>query len=406
MKICYIMMQYPLPTQTFAISDILALEAQGNEVEVECLLPPRRRQKSLMATYGLHQASIHNARLSGYLLGAALGVRYIPQNWSLFYSAFRAMAFRPFRVITFAVLLPRIFFLVWKLSKNPPDVVHAFWGHWPSMIPALLTRYAPSVCTSVHMGAYDLYAGFPLCLTADAVTCRFTHSSVNIPQIRELGVCGNVHMVHRGIPVSDLSAEDEDGLPIEKVPLRFCSASALSKVKKVDTVLRVFAIIKKSCPNATLVIAGDGEERQRLELLCKELDINDSVTFLGYVKRHSLFKVMSSSEFFLFFSTKVSERLPNVVKEAMLAECVCVVSKTQGIEELIPGPDYGFTVTTTDPVSIASCVQGFIEETLQNSRVGKNAHERIVDHFSSEAAMSKYTSIWTREVQNIRSVEP
>ena len=42
---------------------------------------------------------------------------------------------------------------------------------------------------------------------------------------------------------------------------------------------------------------------------------------------------MSEAEFFFLMST--TERIPNVVKEAMAAGCVCVVSETPGIRELV-----------------------------------------------------------------------
>lgn len=50
--------------------------------------------------------------------------------------------------------------------------------------------------------------------------------------------------------------------------------------KKVDFLLRAFALLKKAYPHVALLIIGDGEERRRLEQLAAELALQD-VHFLG-----------------------------------------------------------------------------------------------------------------------------
>lgn len=395
MRITYVMMQYPLPTQTFAISDIASLRSLGHEVSIECLLPASRRQKRLCATYQLDRGHIHNAGIGGYLFGIPLVVKYLIENRSFFALLFRELLPRPKRLVAFLFLMPRIVGLVSSLSRQRPDVVHAFWGHWPSVVPALLKRYAPSVDTSMYMGAYDLYVSFPLRLTAEAVDNRFTHSTSNLPHIRSMGVTDDVHMIHRGIPLADLSALDAGGNPIQKTPLQFCTASALTKDKQVDVSLRVFALIRRAIPNASLVVIGDGAERRYLEEFADELGVADAVSFVGYQKRQDLFRIMCGSQFFLFFSRKASERLPNVVKEAMLAKCVCFVSDTQGIDELIPVPDYGIVFEDADCETIAQEIMSVLDDASRLHKIGENAHSMVASHFSSDSAMKKYVEIWT-----------
>lgn len=52
--------------------------------------------------------------------------------------------------------------------------------------------------------------------------------------------------------------------------------------KRVDVLLRAFAVLKRSCPNVALLIMGDGEEREGLHQLAKALELQD-VHFLGEV---------------------------------------------------------------------------------------------------------------------------
>jgi len=394
MKISFIMMQYPLPTQTFAISDITSLVDLGHDVTVECLLPSTKKQTNLIKTYGVDANEITNARIGRYLLGVALLPRQLVRHRSFFGKLFAGLVRRPKRLAVLLVLLPRISELVDRLSRNPPDVVHAFWGHWPSIIPALLTEEVDKApTTSMHMGAYDLDAGFPLHLTADIVQHRFTHSASNLPRIAEMGVRGSVEMIHRGIPLQDLNTDGGREL-IEKDPFLFCTASALTKDKRVDLVLRLFSEVRSTFPEAHLVVVGDGDQRQVLAKLALELQLENAVTFTGYLKRQDLFKVMCRSSFFLMFSNKKSERLPNVVKEAMYARCVCFVSRTLGIEELIKDESYGFIFDDVKTSSLCAALESVLRDSSRHREIVANAADLVEREFSSHSAMRRYEYIW------------
>ena len=61
-------------------------------------------------------------------------------------------------------------------------------------------------------------------------------------------------------------------------------AARLNPVKDMSTLIRGFAEgHMQSCPRLRLVIAGDGEERQKLEDLAQELGVEKEVTFAGWI---------------------------------------------------------------------------------------------------------------------------
>lgn len=105
--------------------------------------------------------------------------------------------------------------------------------------------------------------------------------------------------------------------------------------KGFDKVIDLFIKYKEINPNAKLNIVGDGVFKTNLEKQVKNLNLKDSVTFLGHIEHKDVLKQMAEANVFFLLSSKMGERLPNVLKEAMLAKCICVSSKTPGIEELI-----------------------------------------------------------------------
>jgi glycosyltransferase involved in cell wall biosynthesis len=321
-----------------------------------------------------------------------------PANWPILLSLlnvlFRHHGNRPGPFLKALLLVPRLVEVVAELRRDPPDVVHAFWGHYPSLVFPLLARFVPQCHRSMFLGAYDLtshlipYTQY----STDFCDSVWTHSEENRSALIEMKIDPQrLGVVHRGIPL-DLA----NGPKPKKEPFRICTAANLQKEKNIDRILEVFGRVLTKIPEAHLVIAGDGAERQALERLAVQLDIDSSVTFTGYLRRDMLFGEMARSSVFLFLSTKVSERLPNVVKEAMLAECHCIVSETPGIRELITPGETGDIVADADPEAVADRIVAVMNS--GSAEVGKAAAGFVRRNLSSEAAMGRYVEGWRAEI--------
>lgn len=84
-----------------------------------------------------------------------------------------------------------------------------------------------------------------------------------------------------------------------------------------------------------LIILGDGEERESLEQLAKELSVEKRIHFLGQVDNP--FKYIKKSD--LFISTSSVEGFPNVILEAMLCKTVVISSDCLSGPREILAPD-------------------------------------------------------------------
>lgn len=93
--------------------------------------------------------------------------------------------------------------------------------------------------------------------------------------------------------------------------------------------LELFAEVLKKQSNAHLLIVGDGDEREGMIQICKELNILPFVHFVGHVT--NVHEMMMAMDVFLFPS--VFEGLGLVVIEAQATDLPCVVS------ENVPAPD-------------------------------------------------------------------
>jgi glycosyltransferase involved in cell wall biosynthesis len=103
----------------------------------------------------------------------------------------------------------------------------------------------------------------------------------------------------------------------------------LEKIKGVDILIRSIAIVVRSIPDVHLYIAGSGEEECKLKYLVKKLDIEESVTFLGFVSEEEKWSYYRSAD--LCVVPSVEEPFGIVLLEAMACGKPVVASMVGGI---------------------------------------------------------------------------
>ncbi|MFD1359142.1 glycosyltransferase family 1 protein [Fictibacillus halophilus] len=106
-----------------------------------------------------------------------------------------------------------------------------------------------------------------------------------------------------------------------------------NKQKNHSFLIDIFHNIKGKCPDAMLVLVGDGNLRLSMEKKVKELGLASNVRFLGV--RSDISTVMHGIDLFLFPS--LFEGLPVVLIEAQAAGLSCIVSDSITKESDITG---------------------------------------------------------------------
>lgn len=160
---------------------------------------------------------------------------------------------------------------------------------------------------------------------------------------------------------------------------------SLTRQKNFELLIRSFSQVQVQTPSR-LVILGEGEDREPLEKLIAELDIEDSVLMPGFVSNP--FAWMSKSSVFVLSSDW--EGLPGVLLEA-LACGVQVVStdcKT-GPNEILEAGKWGLLVGTGDQNALTDA----IVESLQ-LKAPIDTKSRALD-FSKEHAIAAYHNALT-----------
>lgn len=104
-------------------------------------------------------------------------------------------------------------------------------------------------------------------------------------------------------------------------------AGRIIKEKRVDLLLRALAEVRKEIPDIKALIIGEGPEKIEIEKLASDLELNDHVTFLGFLDDQSeLISFLKSSEVFVLPSER--EGFGIVVFEANASGLPVIVVKS------------------------------------------------------------------------------
>lgn len=391
MRVAYVTMHFPVPSEAFAAVEIRALRRQGADVTVLAYRGAPADADQLLAERGLAGLPVDHGGIASTLRGLVAMLARPAESLWLLGEVLRGCWRSPGHLLKALSLMPRSFAMLQKLEALRPAVVHLFWGHYPSLLGLLVRRNLPSVVISQFLGAYDLERRFPLSAAlaqqADVVT---THARANLPALAMLGLPEDrVDVAYRGIEIPpDLPKSGKTrGLMVV--------AERLVPQKRTVDALRLFAELARSRPEAQLMIFGDGPEANRLHALAVQLGIAERVVFAGHVPQAEVFRALEAAEVALTFSQSPSERLPNALKEAMLRRCLCLSTRSPGIEELVEDGETGLLVEAGDSAAAAKRLIAVLADPQAVERIGREAQARIMAGFDVDRLMADRLARWS-----------
>ncbi len=118
----------------------------------------------------------------------------------------------------------------------------------------------------------------------------------------------------------------------------------------VGCILRAFALIQNRFPQASLTVAGDGREREKLKALAAELELQN-VEFPGLIRQDEMPALCYESDVLLNASNV--DNMPNSLIEAYAAGLPFVSTDAGGIPYIVRHGETGLLVKTNDHEALA-----------------------------------------------------
>lgn len=132
------------------------------------------------------------------------------------------------------------------------------------------------------------------------------------------------------------------------------TAGRLVPWKRFDLIIRILPDLLKRFPGISLIIAGDGPDASRLNILANSLGVASRIQFLGRLSSQELHRRMRESKAFVLMSTY--EGLSHLLIEALALGVPIIASDAGGNREVLEDGRCGFLVPSEDTDALLAAI--------------------------------------------------
>jgi glycosyltransferase involved in cell wall biosynthesis len=289
------------------------------------------------------------------------------------------------------------------VRRLEPDLVHAH-GSKAGVVARLARAAYPRVPVvfTPHLYAFDNYFARP----AQRRAYRVIERALAPAASRVIGVCeserrlaaeigpaGRTRTVHNGVEAVSLASVDPRVAELSGRGPVICTVAELRESKGVVTLIEAMSRVHAEHPDAHLVIAGDGDERPRVESRIRELELADSVTLLGATRGADA--VLAGAN--VFVNPAYAEAFPYTVIEAMSAGLPVVATDVGGTREAIEG-GAGVLVPPGEADPLSQAIIGVLREPGRADEMGRAAAEAHKARFTTERMVAGTIGVYAELV--------
>jgi len=214
-------------------------------------------------------------------------------------------------------------------------------------------------------------------------------------ELRQAGIAGEkISVIDNGI---DLSPFDS-AAPVLKSELQaggrllIGTVGRLTGQKGMEYFLGAAQKLLKEFSDLMFAIVGDGPDRQKLEQMARELQIEKSIHFTG--ARRDMPAVYASLDVFVLAS--VAEGMPMALLEAMASGCPVVATAVGAIPQIVVLGGTGMLVRPKDACELANAVASLLRHHDLCERVARNGQIAVRRQFSSHVMTQKYCKLYAQ----------
>lgn len=379
--LAYLVARFPVVSETFVMNEILEMERQGERVE---LLPLRGSPDPVV-----HEAAVGLARRAHRptlveVLGAQLHwLRRRPWVYTrMWVAALRGYGLRPRTLASCLYILPVSAAHARTVERLGVSHVHAHFATHAAL-GAWVVKALTGVPYSVTAHSHDLTMDYPMLgvklAGASRVVVISDYYRDYIADALPSQDMTAVHVIRCGVDTSRLapSAPRADaGVPTVVCPGRLVPMKghrylleALSRLQREGVALRV-------------EIAGGGALRGELEVMVRDLGLEDRVSFRGQLTHDRMLEALRGADIVCLPSVVTEdgeqEGIPVALMEAMAFGAAVISTDTSGVAELVRDDETGLLVPPGDADALAEALRRLALDPDLRARLGSSGR-RIVE---------------------------
>jgi glycosyltransferase involved in cell wall biosynthesis len=197
---------------------------------------------------------------------------------------------------------------------------------------------------------------------------------------------GPVKVIWNGVPI-------RPSRPPVLAPPTVAFAGRLVMEKGVEVLIEAFAKVKREVPEARLIIAGEGPEKERLQKLIADLELSSSVTMPGHLDQAEIERWLSRA-WVQVVPSRWAEPFGLVAAEAMMAGTAVVASDSGGLREIVQDRQTGLLVPPGDVNKLAQALVQILQDRELAEQMGKAARKVALECFNEETYIDKFVELY------------
>lgn len=327
--------------------------------------------------------------------------RYLPDAWEVLQksSAGLPQAWKE-KPLSRLALLPFLIthsLAVGKLARDC-DLIHANWtlsagAAWVSRFihhkPFIVTVQGSDIFQAAQIPVFKGVTRHVLQKADQVVALSGALAAASI----QLGISDSkVKVVPNGVDITQFTLPDES---LRKPVILF--VGSLIERKGVRYLIDAFRLIMASHPDYSLVVIGEGPQRESLEKLAADFP-EGKVAFLGALSQAEIKRWMQTARVFVLPSLEEGQGV--VLVEALACGTPCVASNVGGIPDVII-PEVGGLVPPRDSKALADAIDETIVDLPNWQLMSRNARSRAENTYNWDRIASEIVQIY-RQVINDR----
>ncbi len=360
-KTAYVLLWFPLSSETFIFREVVTLRRLGMPIDVYTLYAPKLTNCSpemLEASSGVQHLGVRalpamasalrywmrrDADSTNELIRDVLSRRWscievAGESWWAFFAGFR---------------LARL------LERDGIDHIHAPWANGPATAAWVASRLT-GIPFSLAGRAGDIYPpdGALSDKIRDSLFTR-TNNQANVGYLQSQSpVSANkVHLVYNSLT---LRQNGQSAVSMQP-PYKLLAVGRFARTKGFDVLLEAARILKKQDFPFKLTLVGSGLQGPRLRWMRRRFGLTGMVDMPGFVSHDHLAEMLDSHDMMVVPSVVHAsgdrDGIPNVIMEALSHRLPVVATDVCGIPEVIRHGETGLIVAQQDPAGLAQAIR-------------------------------------------------
>lgn len=400
MRLAYLFSRYPIVSQTFCDTEILALERQGVELEIYSIYPPPtsfRHGHAARIKAPIHYAPPQNILKLGEQQAKRTGhwpEKYIADHDRKYGKDYKA-ALRARNALYFANLFKARGITHFHVHFANRAAQTALFIKHLSGIPFSITTHGQDFMCD--LGNDDLLR--EICQEAEFVANETDFSRGLIAKLCPASE-DKLVKIFNGMDLGNFRREVvEVNNPVPKI----ISTGRLIEFKGFHHLIPACAELKKRGLAFDCDIVGEGPWREQLQQAIDTLGVSDCVRLTGSLPQEEVFAKLRNCDIFtlpcVVDRNNTSDVFPTVILEAMATGKPVVSTWVAGVPEQIIDGETGLLVQAHDEIGLADALAKLLQSPELRRQYGAAAKKRLETEFAVDHTVLPLKALYAKHVR-------